>query len=278
MKSVCAQEDDDLQVGLANVEIRSTGCCASAVVEDRLFRRAPTRLASVCTGEALMPTHPYISGPGSVEQMIGFLRKNFPVTVTSETVKKFGLAPNNESYVINALQFIGVIDGDSKRTIKGHDAFVLGDDEFSKSFESLVREAYKDLFDTRGEDAWSMNRRDLITYFRTTDKTSEVIGGRQAGLFQTFASLAGHPALASAGGPVSNKSGPKQKTRQAKTRVSKAINVDPVLGSPIEDVKVNESRSSMALTVRIEVNLPADGTQDTYDAIFKSIRMNLIND
>jgi len=33
----------------------------------------------------------------------------------------------------------------------------------------------------------------------------------------------------------------------------------------------------VGLTVRIEVNLPADGDQDTYDKIFKSIRENLLN-
>jgi hypothetical protein len=40
--------------------------------------------------------------------MIGFLRKNFPATVTSDTVKKLGLASKNESYVINVLQFLGL--------------------------------------------------------------------------------------------------------------------------------------------------------------------------
>lgn len=63
-----------------------------------------------------MASHPYISGAGNISQMIGFLRENFPATVTSETVKKFGLASNNESYVINALQFIGAIDEEGKRT------------------------------------------------------------------------------------------------------------------------------------------------------------------
>ena len=85
--------------------------------------------------EGHVASHPYISGAGSVEQMIGYLRKNFPPIVTSETVKKFSLAPNNESYVINALQFIGVIDEEGKRTKKGHDVFVLGNDTFPKAFE-----------------------------------------------------------------------------------------------------------------------------------------------
>lgn len=33
----------------------------------------------------------------------------------------------------------------------------------------------------------------------------------------------------------------------------------------------------VGLTVRIEINLPADGDQETYDRIFRSIRENLIN-
>ena len=37
------------------------------------------------------------------------------------------------------------------------------------------------------------------------------------------------------------------------------------------------TESNVGLTVRIEVNLPADGEQETYDRIFKSIRENLLN-
>ncbi len=120
--------------------------------------------------------HPYISGVGNVEQMIGFLRKNFPSTVTSDTVKKFSIASNNESYVINALQFIGVIDEQGKRTPKGHDVFVLGNDAFPKAFGDLIDDSYKDLFDLRGEDAWTLSKDELIAFFRRSDKTSEVIG------------------------------------------------------------------------------------------------------
>ena len=64
-------------------------------------------------------SHPYISGAGNISQMVTHLRKAFPQTVSSETVKKLGLASNNESYVINALQFIGIIDSDGKNTRDG---------------------------------------------------------------------------------------------------------------------------------------------------------------
>jgi hypothetical protein len=41
-------------------------------------------------------------------------------------------------------------------------------------------------------------------------------------------------------------------------------------------IKPKASRD-VGLTVRIEVNLPASGDQETYDRIFKSIRTNLID-
>lgn len=222
-----------------------------------------------------MASHPYISGAGNIAQMVGFLRKNFPATVTSETVKKFSIAPNNESYVINALQFIGVIDEDGKRSTKGHDIFVMNDDSFPKAFEALIRDAYKDLFDLRGEEAWTLSRKDLVAYFRTTDKTSEVIGGRQAQVFQVFRDLSGHQHVEekSAGKSAAKPKTPKLKAvNQPKVKVAVGENN----GTPKEDSQ--NGRKDMALTVRIEINLPANGSQETYDNIFKSIRANLINE
>jgi hypothetical protein len=209
--------------------------------------------------------------------MIGFLRKNFPATVTSETVKKFSIAPNNESYVINALQFIGVIDEDGKRTDKGHDVFVLSDDDFPKAFEGLIRDAYKDLFEVRGEDAWTLTRKELTAYFRTTDKTSEVIGGRQAGVFQVFRGLAGHEQANVASNNGGGKTTPKPKQAKPKAAPQKKASGPTVTVEEPPKADGKDGRKDMALTVRIEINLPGNGTQETYDAIFKSIRANLIN-
>lgn len=228
-----------------------------------------------------MASHPYISGAGNIAQMIGYLRKNFPASVTSETVKKFNLASNNESYVINALQFIGVLDGEGKRTNEGHEIFVLGDNEFPKAFESLIRRSYSDLFELRGEDAWSLNKSELTSYFRTTDKTSEAIGGRQASVFIMFRGLAGHeqaldktPANGSA---KPTKTSPTTKVKAASAKKPMMTEVTS-LTLPNGDHPVSDGRKEMALTVRIEINLPANGSQETYDSIFKSIRANLINE
>jgi Family of unknown function (DUF5343) len=233
-----------------------------------------------------MPAHPYISGAGNISQMIVFLRKSFPAAVTSETVKKLGLAPNNESYVINALQFIGVIDGEGKRTDLGHQTFTIHDDgAFQKAFEKVVRDAYSDLFELRGDDAWSMNKDQLINYFRGADKTSDVIGTRQAAVFRVFASWAGHGEVAEVDKAKQSPTG-RVKDKSSSARIKKSstkIHISesnqntegPSSNSPPRDTP---SMREMALTVRVEINLPAEATCETYDNIFKSIKAHLIND
>jgi hypothetical protein len=222
-----------------------------------------------------MASHPYISGAGNITQMVGFLRKNFPPTVSADTVRKLGLASKNESYVINVLQFLGLIDEDGKRTDAGHKVMTTHiEGDFQKAFAGLIRDAYTDLFAIRGEEAWAMNRDDLIGYFRSADKTSEIIGSRQAGVFMALSELAGHETQASPGNskPKAASSGGIKKPTKKSTKVVETPPPTAKSESPPPPVK---SKGDMAFTVRIEINLPAEGSAETYDKIFKSIKANL---
>ena len=101
-------------------------------------------------------SYPYISGAGNLVQAITHFRKSFPATVTADTLKKLGIAPNNESYVINTLRFIGVLDSESKKTPEATKAFSQHEDgDFNKEFAPLVQSAYKDLFEIHGDRAWN---------------------------------------------------------------------------------------------------------------------------
>lgn len=223
-----------------------------------------------------MASHPYISGAGNITQMITFLRKSFPATVNSDTVKKLGLAPNNESYVINALQFIGLIDEEGKRTERGHEVMATHDDqEFQKAFESLIRESYKDLFDLRGEDALTMTKDELIGYFRSADKTSDVIGGRQASVFQAFRAISGHENVAA---PAKKGRTPKASSKMASSKATKQKKLSPTPEAGAASALQPGSTKGVGLTVRVEINLPAEASAETYDHIFKSIRANLLNE
>lgn len=218
-----------------------------------------------------MATHPYISGAGNITQMVTQLRKSFPSTISSETVKKLGLAPNNESYVISVLQFIGVIDAEGKKTTDAAKVFSNHKDEdFSKHFGALVQKAYSALFDLYENDAWKLGNDELITFFRQSDQTSATIGGRQASTFRVLAGLSGHGDLPE---PKQKKAGKEPKAPKSKKTLPPPV----AKPSPVEGVaQPITGNQTLGLTVRVEINLPADGSKETYDAIFKSIRENLL--
>ena len=128
--------------------------------------------------------------------MIEKLRSNFPTLVTSDIVKQYGIAPQNESSIINALQFIGIIDSDGKPIPENKKMFSLSkDEEFQKEFSKIIENAYKKLFDLYGDKTWTIDDPSLISFFRTNDETSDTIGRRQAKAFQVFAALSGKTEL-----------------------------------------------------------------------------------
>lgn len=224
--------------------------------------------------------HPYVSGSGPLFQIIAQLRKSFPPAgVTADTLKKLGLAPNNESYVINILRFIGVIDAEGKKTETAGKVFNQhGDDAFAKEFSGLVKKAYSDLFSLHGDNAWTLEQDALIQYFRSTDDTSAIVGRRQATTFQALSALSGHAELpAIKPGPTKKPPTDRKKvvqTKKAKDEAPPKVQVSAAAGG---GEPASKGSKEFGLTVRIEINLPAAGDQDTYDRIFKSIRENLID-
>jgi uncharacterized protein DUF5343 len=218
----------------------------------------------------LAEKHPYAS-PGAIAAAINQFRKSFPAKVSADTLRKLGIAPQNESYVINTLRFIGAIDADGNKTDKSTAAFNQHDPAaFQKAFGDMVKAAYAELFELHKEDTWELSFDSLISFFRNADQTSDVVGRRQASTFQALASLAGHGEA-----PVQPKAGlAKMKAAQPKNGKGKAAK------SETPATKLNtggQQQRDFGLTVRIEVNLPPAGDQETYDRIFRSIRENLLN-
>lgn len=222
--------------------------------------------------------HPYSpSGGGGIAAAIIQLRKAFPAKVTSETLKKLGIASNSESYVINVLRFIGVIDAQGAKTKEATVVFSKHNDtEFQQGFGQMVKTAYSELFNLHGDTAWELPIDGLINFFRNNDQTSDLTGRRQAIAFQTLAGLAGH-------GEATSTPKPKQ-AKESKPKSAKPKQVKPQasLGGEennngLSGVNHNQEQRDVGLSVRIEVNLPAAGDQETYDRIFRSIRENLLN-
>jgi hypothetical protein len=221
----------------------------------------------------LAEKHPY-AATGSITAAINQFRKVFPNTVDAATLRKLSIAPQNESYVINVLRYVGAIDENGAKTSNATTVFNQHDPSaFQKAFGDMVKSAYKELFGLHGDAAWELSLDDLISFFRNSDQTSDIVGRRQASTFQALAALAGHGEV-----PQPQKS----KTTQPKPKGS---GKPAGQGKGTADTKVNlntggqggNGAREVGLTVRIEVNLPAAADQETYDKIFRSIRENLIN-
>lgn len=229
-----------------------------------------------------MPSYPYISGQGAVAQTFEQLRKSVPSKIDADYLRRFNIAPANETYIITILRFLGIIEEDGNRIDGQSDYLYSNADGFQSGLEGAMRTAYSRLFDEMS-DALQAEREDLVHWFRTADKTSELVGKRQASTFRTLAALAGNgdlpvrtntskkPSASSDGAAkrTSKRSAPKQEVTPPVPTPSEVVNV----GSPDKP----RGGQEVGLTVRIEVNLPPGGDGETYDAIFASIKKHLMS-
>lgn len=205
--------------------------------------------------------YPAVYAQGHVTKTIEQFRQSLPKTINSSTLEKLGIAPQNEFRVINLFRFLGFIGDEDQPTDLANKLFYVGDKEFETELSKVVQDRYSELFDLHKEGAWDLDSVKLEGFFRNTDKTTASTGKAQAATFATLATLAGKRQIKSTNKKSSNKKSQNKK-------------------EPQENIVKDESasiREKIGLTVRIEINLPADGTESTYDMIFKSIRNNLLN-
>ncbi len=86
--------------------------------------------------------YPYVASAGPLVKTVEHLRKSFPKDVTADTLRKLGVAPQNESYVINILRFLNVIDDEGNKAEQNAKVFFHQDDAaFQEAFGEIVREA-----------------------------------------------------------------------------------------------------------------------------------------
>lgn len=126
-----------------------------------------------------------------------------------------------------------------------------------------------------GEHAWVLDNDGLVTFFRQSDQTGEIIGKRQASTFRVLAGLSGHGDLPEVKTPKSQKAAKPSTLAKSKPKTSQHSPPKENTENSPAQVSLN-SGASLGLTVRVEINLPADGSKETYDSIFKSIKENLL--
>ena len=128
--------------------------------------------------------YPYVASGGPLVKTIDQLRKSFPKEVTAETLRKLGVAPQNESYVINVLRFLNVIDEEGKKVDGKAKAFlhVPGRCLSSKRSARSSGKRTRSFSICEARRPGQMDRPSLAQFFRTSDHSTEIRRGvRQAG-------------------------------------------------------------------------------------------------
>lgn len=220
--------------------------------------------------------HPYVTAPSYLTKTIQQLRMNFPSPFTAETLKRLGIASNGESYVVNVLRFLELIDNDGNKTDTATQIFSTHDSkQFEQKFSECIKKSYSALFELHGDRTWDLDTDGLIQFFRSIDHTSASVGKRQARSFQALAEFTGRTEVSPPKPDTPSTKRSKEKaSKQTKMNIKTKESDSNLTGLPSED---KEPRN-FGLTVRIEINLPADGAKETYDNIFRSIRENLLNE
>lgn len=209
--------------------------------------------------------HPYVVSIKGLHDTITQLRASFPATVTTDTLRRLGFAPASEQKVINVLKFLGVIDNNGSGTEVAKKAFRQHDDAlFQEGFRELVQSSYPALFELHGDTTWQLPRDRLVQFFRNIDETNANVGQRQARTFSLLRELSGYGGLKADRSSAAN----ARRIKASATRKPEQA------AAPGTTPAVTAVTPQVGLTVRIELNLPADASRETYDHIFKSIRKN----
>lgn len=220
--------------------------------------------------------HPYSpGGPGAITKLVEKLKSNLPSKLDSSVLKKLGVAPNNESYLISIWRFLDLLEDDGSASASATDVFHKSGSAFEDAFAAIVRSAYSDLFEIHGDAAWTLDRDSLIAFFREADKSSQTVGEKQASTFATLATCAGkEPAQAAVTQAKSRSGGRKSTVSNPRARKQD----QPKPGTAADSRSLAMPTNELGLTIRIEVNLPSGADAETYDSIFKSIRANFMPD
>jgi len=197
---------------------------------------------------------PYTPIPAKMkEYFTKFQEVGTPSKANSEWLKSIGFAGGNDWYIIKILRFIGFIDASNIPT------------ELWKNYKDPtkagavlaqgIREGYKELFETY-PDANRKDREALYAFFASKTGKAKKTVDCMVTTFTNLCQLADFKAEAPKIPLVSPKA---------------AVPEKPAVGTKPEKGFISE------MHINIQLHLPATNDSTVYDALFKSLRKNLLS-
>lgn len=210
-------------------------------------------------------TAKYSVAAGRLSELFAKIRDGqAPGQFTQQLLKDWGFTSSHDRAVIPLLKDLGFLSPDGKPTSRYHD---YRDHSRSKAIMAdALREAYADLFLIKEHPADS-DREAILGKFRSFHNVSDNVAGWMT---KTFFTLLG----------LSDLRAKKQETKEEETKGEQSRK-DPEKPKKASEGAKEDFRHPVhtsGLHYNIQIHLPATKDVEVYNAIFKSLRVHLIED
>lgn len=169
-------------------------------------------------------------------------------------LKDMGFTSSNDRSVIKVLKFLGMLDASGKPMTPYRD--YMDHTQSKIVLGQCITTAYDDLFKS-DKNANTKSSTDLKGWFKTKTGVGEKVAEKMATTFKSLASYADFKAKKEAAPVTDHK-------------------IPPEIKVTTTPEKLIEKTAAIGLTYRIEVHLPDTTNVDTFRAIFRAIREELI--
>lgn len=202
---------------------------------------------------------PYMKSNKNVTAIIEKMKQAAqPATFTLDFLKDLGFPSSNDRGIIKVLKYIGFIDQNSK-PLEPYRRF-LDHTQSKHVMAEQLRIAYDDLFNAN-KNADKMSSNDLKGWFRSKTGNSDAVAEKIASTFKSLSDLADF-----------SQEKPTHKEKETEARKETP---EPVLVNSNKST-TESSSAPIGLVYRFEIHLPDTQNIDTYRAIFKALKEELL--
>lgn len=207
---------------------------------------------------------PYLMKLGNLPKILDKIqRAGAPETFNIEFLKDLGFTSSQDRPVVKLFKYIGLLD------LNGHPTSAyrefMDQNRAKVVLAARLRTAYDDLF-TADRDAQTRSVEHLKGWFKTKTGAGESVAEKMAATFKTLATYADFKALPLDQGNEQT----AQKEAAAEVEASAGTRGDSSSGKP------GGRSSSIGLVYRFEIHLPDTQNVDTFRAIFRALREELM--
>lgn len=209
---------------------------------------------------------PYMVSVNNLHKILDSIqRAGAPEVFHLDFLKDLGFASSNDRAAIKVLKYLGLLD-ESGHPLAPYREF-MNHNRAKQVLATRMRIAFDDLF-TADRNANTKSVESLKGWFKTKTGAGDAVAQKLASTFRSLATYADFSA------PLEEQSSPEPSAATQATGAKQRDESQTKLELPLSGVGAHKSQ--IGLVYRFEIHLPDTQNVDTYRAIFRALREELM--